>query len=420
MEAFRPVQFRSILIISRDFLIAVRLHQLLGGTPPPNPIETLRSFNDWKNLRFNFYNSIGFSSSNSSLDYAGDPELDSVSILNNVLGSSDIDADTVLNQNDNCIFAPNANQSDNNSNGIGDACDSSTTNLADLSVTMAESADPVQVNTSFDYIATIRNDGPNPANSVVFTNQLPANTVFVSVTPSQGVCSGTASINCNLGTILSLAAATVTIRVTPTVRGKLDNYANGNSEAVLDPNSLNNRSSASTTIFDPSQTFTISGTVADINGIGVSGVAVGFDGTQQGNTVTDASGNFSVSVASGGIYDLMPSKYGFAFTPPSRTVAYIAGNQALNFTAIDASASVSGRVTNANGYGISKAKVTITDAGGNIVAQALTSSFGYYVFGTVAVDQTYTVNVIQKQYQFTPRSIFVFEDISSLDFVAQP
>jgi hypothetical protein len=80
--------------------------------------------------------------------------------------------------------------------------------------------------------------------------------------------------------------------------------------------------------------------------------------------------------------------------------------------------SVGGRVTS-GGAGIYKAMVSMTDAGGN-VRWALTNPFGYYNFENVAVGATYTVAVLKKGYEFTPQTFQVNDNLSNVDFVAQP
>ncbi len=57
------------------------------------------------------------------------------------------------------------------------------------------------------------------------TDALPASVNFVSVTPSQGTCSGTSTIECFLGTLPPFNIATVTLVVTPMVAGPLSNTA---------------------------------------------------------------------------------------------------------------------------------------------------------------------------------------------------
>lgn len=80
---------------------------------------------------------------------------------------------------------------------------------------------------------------------------------------------------------------------------------------------------------------------------------------------------------------------------------------------------ISGRVMDAGGTGLSKALVILTDAGGNS-RFALTSSFGYYRFDDVGIDETYEVSVERKGYQFTPRTISVGGNIADLDFIPDP
>ena len=78
-----------------------------------------------------------------------------------------------------------------------------------------------------------------------------------------------------------------------------------------------------------------------------------------------------------------------------------------------ANVSVSGRVT-ANGTGISRANVTLTDAQGTS-RRAITNAFGYYRFDEVGVGQTYVIEAASKKYTFAPQVVFVEND-TNVDF----
>lgn len=80
--------------------------------------------------------------------------------------------------------------------------------------------------------------------------------------------------------------------------------------------------------------------------------------------------------------------------------------------------SVGGRVT-AGGIGISKAIVVLTDAGGNSRI-AVTSSFGYYRFDSVAAGETYTITAFRKGYLFAQRTISPNDNLTGVDFMALP
>jgi hypothetical protein len=80
---------------------------------------------------------------------------------------------------------------------------------------------------------------------------------------------------------------------------------------------------------------------------------------------------------------------------------------------------VSGRVLNTGGQGIRNAAVIITDSRG-ISRQAITSSFGYYRFDDVRAGETYVMSVLSKRYQFTPRTISVADELTDVDFIAEP
>jgi Carboxypeptidase regulatory-like domain len=92
-------------------------------------------------------------------------------------------------------------------------------------------------------------------------------------------------------------------------------------------------------------------------------------------------------------------------------------NVALTTTA--AGVQVAGRVTTADGRGVSRVRLTMTDNSGNAFF-ALTNGFGYYRFIDVPSGQDYVVNVNSKQYSFTSRLITVSDNLTDLDFVAEP
>ncbi len=97
---------------------------------------------------------------------------------------------------------------------------------ADLAITMVDAPDPVKVKTPLTYTITAKNNGPALATGVVVTDTLPSGVTFGSVTPSQGNCSGTTTVTCNLGSLTVNSQATITITVTPQSTGTLINSAN--------------------------------------------------------------------------------------------------------------------------------------------------------------------------------------------------
>ncbi len=67
------------------------------------------------------------------------------------------------------------------------------TPVADLSLTLTDTPDPVIAGNSITYAAMSTNNGPNPAPDLSITLPLPAGTTFTSATPGAGgVCSGVA------------------------------------------------------------------------------------------------------------------------------------------------------------------------------------------------------------------------------------
>jgi uncharacterized repeat protein (TIGR01451 family) len=118
---------------------------------------------------------------------------------------------------------------------------------ADLSITKTASPNPVTVGASLTYTLTIANHGPSDATGVVVTDTLPASESFVSTTPSQGTCTGTSSISCNLGSLANGASATVSIVVTPTQAGAISNTASVSGDQY-DSDRDNNSDTQTTTV----------------------------------------------------------------------------------------------------------------------------------------------------------------------------
>jgi len=117
---------------------------------------------------------------------------------------------------------------------------------ADLTVSKADEPDPVIPGTPLTYTIAVTNNGPLAATGVTVMDTLPQTVTFVSSSASQGTCSGTDTVTCNLGTINDDGSVTVTIVVTATASGTFANTASVTS-GVTDPNTANNNATASTT-----------------------------------------------------------------------------------------------------------------------------------------------------------------------------
>ena len=92
---------------------------------------------------------------------------------------------------------------------------------------------------------------------------------------------------------------------------------------------------------------------------------------------------------------------------------------AQNLGPLAANVSVGGRVTTSDGYGISKARVSITASNGE-TRTAKTNAFGYYNFEEIPVGETYILSAAHKRYQFNSQVITVSEEIQNADFTAEP
>jgi hypothetical protein len=99
------------------------------------------------------------------------------------------------------------------------------------------------------------------------------------------------------------------------------------------------------------------------------------------------------------------------------------GGWGLEFlTSTAANASITGRVTTAEGLGIRNVEMVLT---GNALAEPLrvtTGSFGYYTFDGLAVGETYVLTVNSRRYTFQvpSRVITLTDNAVDIDFTAEP
>src|ERR1044072_5578149 len=100
---------------------------------------------------------------------------------------------------------------------------------ADLSIDKSDGGqytqDTVVLGGEITYTITVTNLGPETANGVEVSDNLPSQLDFVSFSPSQGSCKGSNNITCTFGTVANGATATVTIKVKPKKAGQYVNTA---------------------------------------------------------------------------------------------------------------------------------------------------------------------------------------------------
>jgi uncharacterized repeat protein (TIGR01451 family) len=162
--------------------------------------------------------------------------------------SVDYDEDGLSNADDNCPSVFNPDQADSDGNGIGNACQTATP--TDLSVALSSSQNLVLIGTNITYQIAVVSNGPNAATSAVLTNDLPAQTTFVSCNSTGGgVCGGTP--NHRTVTFASLApgsSATITLVANvnnSAVDGSILTNTASVTSSTVDINSANNLATAS-------------------------------------------------------------------------------------------------------------------------------------------------------------------------------
>ncbi|MFG2819837.1 CARDB domain-containing protein [Kitasatospora sp. NPDC048365] len=126
--------------------------------------------------------------------------------------------------------------------------------LADLTVAVSASPEPVNNGSNLTYTVTVRNNGPTAAEGVVVTDTVPANGRFVSAATSRGSCvtppvGSTDSVTCTVGTLASGGTVTVTLVVRALGTGPYGITDTARATATTpDPDPANNAATISTPI----------------------------------------------------------------------------------------------------------------------------------------------------------------------------
>ena len=115
--------------------------------------------------------------------------------------------------------------------------------VADLGLAIDNFPNPVQQGGTLTYALTVTNAGPDAAQQVVLSDPLPPGVTFLAASPSQGTCSGTSTVVCDLGTLQPGDQVSIVIDVQATQLGLVTNTASVAS-ATPDPNLADNQASA--------------------------------------------------------------------------------------------------------------------------------------------------------------------------------
>ncbi|NND98744.1 MAG: DUF11 domain-containing protein, partial [Pirellulaceae bacterium] len=135
---------------------------------------------------------------------------------------------------------------------------------ADLSITIADSIDPVVAGNTAIYTVTVNNAGPDTAQNVVVTETLPAAATVISTTGCGEDPDGTPT--CSLGDIVAGGSAQFTVQVllSASSTGNASTTASVISD-TLDPGLNNNSTTEQTSIDDPFVFVHLQGTTSPLN-----------------------------------------------------------------------------------------------------------------------------------------------------------
>jgi len=161
-----------------------------------------------------------------------------------LLGPSDFGSSLAMQSDGKVISGINAGGNPAYQNGMARLMG----NSSSLAVTGSSSADSAKVGDEITYTVTITNNGPDTAEEVIVTDPLPSEVALSSAGASQGSCSGTTTVTCNLGSLDNGASATATITVNALSSGTLTNIIEVTLLGSDDPDADDNRISMEITV----------------------------------------------------------------------------------------------------------------------------------------------------------------------------
>ena len=117
----------------------------------------------------------------------------------------------------------------------------------DLQITKSAAPNPATLGNQVTWTMVVTNNGPNNATAVTLADPVPAGMTFVSVSSSQGTCTGGAIVSCTLGNLNVGASVTITLVTTAGATGTIVNTA---TTVAKEPetNTANNTASASVVV----------------------------------------------------------------------------------------------------------------------------------------------------------------------------
>lgn len=216
-------------------------------------------------------------------------------------------------------------QTDTNSTNNSATTTTTANGNIDLSITKADSADPVIAGNTLTYLLTVTNNGPSTATNVIITDTLPAALTFSSATASQGTVANAAGVvTANVGTLAPGATATVSIitNVSSSVTQQTITNTATVTATETDTALANNTASQTTQAYGLSSLSGFSYIDANRNGVRdvgelpIAGVLIALTGTNvlsapvSLSTTTDANGQYTFS-------SLLPGTYALQQTQPA-------------------------------------------------------------------------------------------------------